>query len=278
MRVRIAPLTAMLAGVCLSAGPAVVAPVPRLVWNASASLPIGLYRVHAVDHLAVGDIVLARAPAALAPLFAARGYLPAGVPLLKRVAALPGSTVCRTGLQIWIDSVAVDQARERDRLGRPLPVWQSCRSIGRGEVFVMNPDVPDLARRAVLRTGAGHLDHRPRGTALDRRGTTMTRICSHRRGRSAAAILLCVCMWTIPVRAELVTSVAVEAYDPWSPYIAEASQRFGVPELWIRAVMRVESGGHARAVSPKVRHGADADHAGDLGRVARPLRARCRSL
>lgn len=79
----------------------------------------------------------------------------------------------------------------------------------------------------------------------------MTRICSHRRGRSAAAILLCVCMWTIPVRAELVTSVAVEAYDPWSAYIAEASRRFGLPEPWIRAVMRVESGGDPYAVSPK---------------------------
>jgi len=143
MRLRVAPLTAMLAGVCLIAGPAVTPPVPRLVWNASASLPVGLYRVHAVALLVVGDIVLARAPAALVPLFAERGYLPAGVPLLKRVAALPGSTVCRDGPQILIDGLAIGQARERDRLGRPLPVWQSCRSIGRGEVFVMNPDVPD---------------------------------------------------------------------------------------------------------------------------------------
>jgi cell division protein FtsN len=31
--------------------------------------------------------------------------------------------------------------------------------------------------------------------------------------------------------------------DPWRPYIAEASQRFDVPERWIREVMRVESGG-----------------------------------
>lgn len=29
----------------------------------------------------------------------------------------------------------------------------------------------------------------------------------------------------------------------WDPLIAEASQRFGVPENWIRIVMRVESGG-----------------------------------
>jgi D-alanyl-D-alanine carboxypeptidase len=37
--------------------------------------------------------------------------------------------------------------------------------------------------------------------------------------------------------------------DPWGPYIGEASARYGVPEQWIRAVMRQESGGHEQAVS-----------------------------
>jgi D-alanyl-D-alanine carboxypeptidase len=37
--------------------------------------------------------------------------------------------------------------------------------------------------------------------------------------------------------------------DPWGPYIQEASSRFGVPELWIREVMRQESGGDETAVS-----------------------------
>ena len=32
--------------------------------------------------------------------------------------------------------------------------------------------------------------------------------------------------------------------DPWGPYIHEASARFDVPEIWIRSVMRVESGGN----------------------------------
>jgi D-alanyl-D-alanine carboxypeptidase len=33
------------------------------------------------------------------------------------------------------------------------------------------------------------------------------------------------------------------ASDPWGPYIHDASARFNVPEQWIRAVMRQESGG-----------------------------------
>lgn len=32
--------------------------------------------------------------------------------------------------------------------------------------------------------------------------------------------------------------------DPWGPYITQASSRFSVPDRWIRAVMRQESGGH----------------------------------
>ena len=39
--------------------------------------------------------------------------------------------------------------------------------------------------------------------------------------------------------------------DPYGDYIAEASQRFRVPIGWIRAVMRAESAGDPRVLSPK---------------------------
>ena len=41
------------------------------------------------------------------------------------------------------------------------------------------------------------------------------------------------------------------ATDPIASVVAEASQRFGIPASWIRAVMRVESFGDVRALSPK---------------------------
>jgi Transglycosylase SLT domain len=44
-------------------------------------------------------------------------------------------------------------------------------------------------------------------------------------------------------------SVATAA-DPIAAIIAEASQRFGIPASWIRAVMQVESFGDVRALSP----------------------------
>jgi soluble lytic murein transglycosylase-like protein len=45
---------------------------------------------------------------------------------------------------------------------------------------------------------------------------------------------------TIPASQHAATSSAI---DEWTPLIAEASNKFGVPVAWIRAVMRVESGG-----------------------------------
>jgi hypothetical protein len=38
--------------------------------------------------------------------------------------------------------------------------------------------------------------------------------------------------------------------DRWAAYIAEAAQRFGRPEAWVRAVMQAESRGGANATSP----------------------------
>ena len=42
---------------------------------------------------------------------------------------------------------------------------------------------------------------------------------------------------------------ATSTTDPIAGYVAEASQRFGVPEAWIRAVMRVESAGEVGVTS-----------------------------
>jgi len=39
------------------------------------------------------------------------------------------------------------------------------------------------------------------------------------------------------------------AVDPYAAHIAEAAQRFGIPERWIRAVLRAESAGDVRAIS-----------------------------
>jgi conjugative transfer signal peptidase TraF len=122
---------------------AFVHPFPRLIWNASASVPIGLYRMRSVAVPKPGDLVAVRPPASLSAYMAMRRYLPFGVPMLKHVAAVPGQTVCRKGSAILVDRHRIGAARPRDHAARPLPVWSGCRLLRRGEIFLMNPKVPD---------------------------------------------------------------------------------------------------------------------------------------
>src|SRR5262245_65928941 len=80
-------------------------PAPSLVWNASESVPVGLYRVRPARKLIVTDLVVALPPEPLATFLAEGDYLPRGVPLIKRVLALPGQTICRRGHAIIVDGI-----------------------------------------------------------------------------------------------------------------------------------------------------------------------------
>jgi type IV secretory pathway protease TraF len=87
--------------------------------------------------------VAVQPPDLLAAFLDLNGYLPIGVPMLKRVLALPGQTVCRNGLTIAVDGIDEGKARERDGRGRTAPVWHGCRVIADGDVFVMNSQSAD---------------------------------------------------------------------------------------------------------------------------------------
>jgi conjugative transfer signal peptidase TraF len=117
-------------------------PTPRLIWNASASAPIGFYwRVAGAP--SPGDLVLARAPFWARKLAAERRYLPIGVPIIKRVAAVAGDVVCASGDAISIDGRLVAHRLASDRMGRPLPWWEGCETLGAGEFFLLMADAPD---------------------------------------------------------------------------------------------------------------------------------------
>ncbi|KAA5601764.1 S26 family signal peptidase [Blastochloris sulfoviridis] len=109
-----------------------------LIWNASASVPIGLYAINPLGGFEVTDLVVIEPPEAIASFLAAGGYVPRGVRLMKRVLALAGHKVCRDNLRVTVNGLAIGSARERDSRGRDLPVWQGCRTLRQGEVFLMN--------------------------------------------------------------------------------------------------------------------------------------------
>ena len=137
--------TALLAGsVAFAALATLFVPVTHhLVWNASPSIPTGLYAIRGKASLHVGEHVAIEPPAELRRLMRERGYLPERVPLLKRVAAVSGQRVCRFAHGVTIDGKLIGIARARDRTGRLLPAWFGCHTIRTGELFAMNPAAPD---------------------------------------------------------------------------------------------------------------------------------------
>jgi len=114
-------------------------PRPMLVWNASASAPTGLYLVMPAPRR-TGDMVIARVPDAYRLFAARRHYLPANVPLVKRVAAMPDDRVCASGSAIFINGRRAVERRIRDGAGRPMPWWHGCVVLRDGMLFLLMGD------------------------------------------------------------------------------------------------------------------------------------------
>lgn len=134
-------------GIALASGAALLALLSpamhhselRLVWNASASVPVGLYRIVPGSAPRVGDLIALRPAPALTRFMAARKYVEAGALLVKPVAAIAGKLVCRAGSTVTIDRVKVTTALDADHVGRPLPVWTGCVRLRRGTLFLLAP-------------------------------------------------------------------------------------------------------------------------------------------
>jgi len=126
----------------LLAIPILADPQPRFVWNASASTPPGLYWVQPGRLPARGDWVVLYTPEGVRALAARRHYLPANVPLVKRVRAVAGDRLCAREGIVSVGGVPVARQRSRDPGGRILPHWQGCRTLRSDEYLVLG-DAPD---------------------------------------------------------------------------------------------------------------------------------------
>jgi conjugative transfer signal peptidase TraF len=129
-------------GLVAIAWPAIQAPVLRVVYNPSDSVPRGWYRIGPPDSLQVGSIVMVRLPAETASLASQRRYLPDRIPLLKRIGAMSPHEVCVQDRIVLIDRVPVASALTTDWLGRRLPVAQLCRVLHPDELFLLSTTNP----------------------------------------------------------------------------------------------------------------------------------------
>jgi len=114
----------------------------KLIYNASASAPIGFYRVTPASGLKRGAFAVVPTPPGFRMMAAKRHYLPLNVPLIKRIIALSGDEVCRHGEAILVNKKSVATALTRDSQGRVLPVWQGCIILNEDQFFALM-DRPD---------------------------------------------------------------------------------------------------------------------------------------
>jgi type IV secretory pathway protease TraF len=112
---------------------------PRLVWNFSPSVPLGLYGLHnrAANK---GDLVAIAPSGALRETLAAFTALPPGRLLLKKIAATAGDAVCREGTVVTVNGRIVARALDRTSSGERLPTWTGCATLTRGQIFALAPN------------------------------------------------------------------------------------------------------------------------------------------
>ncbi len=138
---------AVLALGCLGLGlagfSALTRPAPLIIYNGSASAPLGFYQVLPAVPIRRGELVLVKTPEAVRILAAERRYLPLGVNLVKRIVALHGDRICTLHNVISVDGNAMARQLKTDSRGRPLPCWHGCRILGPDEVFLLMKDMPD---------------------------------------------------------------------------------------------------------------------------------------
>lgn len=119
-------------------------PQERLIWNRTASAPIGLYWLSDGPY-EIDDWVIVSASSAQAQWAEKKGFMGQDWPLLKHFAADAGDEICRHGAIVSINSHSVALAKMRDNQGRELPVWSGCVTLRANEVFLLNehPDSLD---------------------------------------------------------------------------------------------------------------------------------------
>jgi len=114
-----------------------------------------------------------------------------------------------------------------------------------------HPFVP-LGRRPAGARSEGQ--GRPEAGASRAPFTVASTLAGWRRSGVGSAVVVAVVLLSggavsAPAMAQDVPAARSAAVHPYAGHVAEAARRFGIPEAWIWAVMRVESGGNARAVS-----------------------------
>jgi len=111
---------------------------PLLIYNATNSLPIGLYLVDKEEIYEIDDIILIKPEKQVKKLIENRNLLPKDGYLMKPIAALSGDFVCAKKNQLWINNMHFGSIKKTDKNGQLLSVFQ-CERRNKEYCWYYNP-------------------------------------------------------------------------------------------------------------------------------------------
>jgi len=122
-------------------------------------------------------------------------------------------------------------------------------------LFAGKPSHPFVPLGSRLAGGRSEGQGRSEAGASRAPFTAASALAGWRRSGVGSAVALAIVLLSggamaVPVMAQDVPVVRSSAVHPYADHVADAARRFGIPEAWIWAVMRVESRGVSGAVSP----------------------------
>jgi conjugative transfer signal peptidase TraF len=123
----------------LVAVPATFFARPLLIYNATDSLPHGLYFVVHKALYRRDELVVFPIPASVRELVRQRRWLPDGAFLIKPIAGKSGDLFDTKNGRCLINAKAFGPVKTVDRTGRKLPVCSVSRRLETDEVAVLNP-------------------------------------------------------------------------------------------------------------------------------------------
>jgi type IV secretory pathway protease TraF len=87
-------------------------------------------------------MIIAKMPDPWRTVAAKRRYIPANVPLVKRVAAVAGDEICALGQEIFINGTWLAERQRADAKGRTMRWWSGCVRLRGRQLFLLNPGSP----------------------------------------------------------------------------------------------------------------------------------------
>lgn len=139
-------LLGVILGVGLVTSANVLSVSPKLIWNRTASAPVGLYwRNGSPPNLRDWAVISANSAEAI--WARENGFSGSNWPLIKRVSGVHGDEICRSDVIISINGEAIAEAISKTENHLELPTWSGCIRLGSNEIFLLNEHPKSLDGR-----------------------------------------------------------------------------------------------------------------------------------